>query len=112
MVNTVLDKLCKSMGMRHIHNHVLRHTFASHAAMRGVPMRQIQEWLGHSSITVTMRYAHLAEGLGDELIKRLAPAPSRPSDGAAGSQHKRSTRKRPLSKSPPHTGVDGKILLS
>ena len=26
----------------------------------GVPIRQVQEWLGHSSITMTMRYAHLA----------------------------------------------------
>jgi hypothetical protein len=48
----------------------------------------------------------------NELIKRLAPARSRPADGAARSQHKRSTRKRPTMKTPPHAGVDGKILLS
>jgi site-specific recombinase XerD len=26
----------------------------------GVPIRRVQEWLGHSTITMTMRYSHLA----------------------------------------------------
>ncbi|MFO7565203.1 MAG: tyrosine-type recombinase/integrase [Enhygromyxa sp.] len=109
ITNSRIAKVAKAIGMRHIHNHVLRHTFASHAAMRGIPLRQIQEWLGHATITMTMRYAHLAEGSGDELIQRLAPPPA---DQAARSQHKSSTRKRPSSKSPPHEGVGGEILLS
>lgn len=40
--------------------HKLRHTYASHHAMRGTPMPVLQAWLGHSSIAVTMKYAHLA----------------------------------------------------
>ena len=75
-----------TLGMRHVHNHMLRHTFASHAAMRGVPLRQIQEWLGHGSIVVTQRYAHLAQGIGDDLIRRLAP-PHTPTTDAARQQH-------------------------
>ncbi len=39
--------------------HKLRHTFASHHAMRGTPMKVLQEWLGHADITTTMRYSHL-----------------------------------------------------
>ena len=35
----------------------------------------LQQWLGHSSIVVTMRYAHLSQSHGDELIQRLAPKP-------------------------------------
>jgi integrase len=75
-----IEKLTKKLGMRLFSNHVMRHTFASHAVMRGVPIRQVQEWLGHASILITMRYAHLTEGLGDNLIQRLAPA--RPAGGA------------------------------
>jgi integrase len=37
-----------------------RHTFASHWAMQGRSLRELQKILGHSSIAVTERYAHLA----------------------------------------------------
>jgi integrase/recombinase XerC len=39
--------------------HTLRHTFASAKSRRGVPLRQVQEWLGHRSIATTQRYVHL-----------------------------------------------------
>ncbi len=47
-------------GVKPIGWHVLRHTFASHLAMLGVSMRAIQELLGHATIQMTERYAHLA----------------------------------------------------
>ncbi|AJC66873.1 phage integrase [Dickeya zeae] len=40
--------------------HVLRHSFASHFMMRGGNILVLQQILGHSSITMTMRYAHFA----------------------------------------------------
>jgi integrase len=40
--------------------HTLRHTFASWAAMKGVSLKELQELLGHHSLTMTMRYAHLS----------------------------------------------------
>ena len=42
------------------HFHDLRHTFASHAIMNGVSVAELREILGHSTLTMTMRYAHLA----------------------------------------------------
>jgi integrase len=40
--------------------HWLRHTYASHHAMRGTPMRTLQQLLGHASVVTTERYAHLS----------------------------------------------------
>jgi site-specific recombinase XerD len=40
--------------------HTLRRTFASRAVMRGVTLKELQELLGHSSLTMTMRYTHPA----------------------------------------------------
>lgn len=40
--------------------HILRHTFASHFMMRGGNILVLQRVLGHASLTMTMRYAHLA----------------------------------------------------
>ena len=39
--------------------HTLRHTCASRLVSRGVPLRTVQEFLGHRSINSTLRYAHL-----------------------------------------------------
>ena len=40
--------------------HMLRHSYASFAAMSGVDLKVIAEALGHSTTAITRRYAHLA----------------------------------------------------
>ena len=56
---------------RHVHPHLLRHTFASHCVLRGIPLLAVKEWLGHSSLTVTERYAHLSPSDNATLLARL-----------------------------------------
>jgi integrase len=41
--------------------HTLRYTYASWLAIRGIPIKTIQELMGRKDIRMTMRYAHLSE---------------------------------------------------
>lgn len=50
-------------------SHVLRHTFASHFLRNGGNIRALQIILGHSSLTVTMRYAHLMPGHLEDVLR-------------------------------------------
>ena len=59
-VTESFPKLLKANGLRHIRFHDLRHSCASLLLANGVPMKQIQEWLGHSDFSTTANiYAHL-----------------------------------------------------
>ena len=59
-LSEAFPKLLARHGMRHIRFHDLRHTCASMLLKNGVPMKQIQEWLGHSDFSTTAKiYAHL-----------------------------------------------------
>ncbi|AOF90820.1 site-specific integrase [Sinorhizobium sp. RAC02] len=67
--------------------HVLRHTCASRLVQGGVDLRRVQTWLGHQTLQMTMRYAHLASHDLDmcvPILERAAePRPSHdaPDDG-------------------------------
>ncbi len=63
-------KLVKGLGMRGT-LHDLRHTFASHLAMAGVPIPVIQNLLGHTDIRTTMKYAHLSPDQNHIAINKL-----------------------------------------
>ena len=59
-VTTGFPQLLKENGLRRIRFHDLRHSCASLLLKEGVPMKQIQEWLGHSDIGTTANiYSHL-----------------------------------------------------
>jgi integrase len=58
---TIMDA-CVRVKIPHTTIHDLRRTFASRCAIAGVPPKVLQEWLGHHSIEVTMKYyAHVGD---------------------------------------------------
>jgi len=66
-------RACKRAGLRPISWHVLRHTFASHLVMRGVPLKTVQELMGHATIEMTMRYAHLSPDVRRNAVQAAGP---------------------------------------
>lgn len=50
----------KAAGMSHVRWHDLRHTYASWLVQAGQPLTAVRDLLGHSTLAVTTRYAHLA----------------------------------------------------
>lgn len=51
--------------------HILRHTCASRLVRGGIDIRRVQMWLGHQTLSMTMRYAHLATNDLDACVKVL-----------------------------------------
>lgn len=77
MAYDALHRACDRAGLRRVSWHVLRHTFASQLACEGVPIPAIKELLGHSSIVMTMRYAHLAPSTLRDAVAVLERAQDR-----------------------------------
>ena len=78
-------------GLPGVRIHDLRHTYASNAVSRGVPIQMVGKLLGHTQIQTTMRYAHLADDpvraaaqqVSDGLADALGSVPHQPLATAA-----------------------------
>ena len=74
-VNLALwDALRRNAGIEDVRLHDLRHSFASHAVMNGVPIPVVSRLLGHSNVRMTLRYAHLADKDIEAAAERIGAA--------------------------------------
>ena len=73
-IDTSFQTAVRLAELRGVTFHTLRHTAASRMVQRGVPLNTVREILGHGSMQVTMRYAHLAPGNLRDAIEVLARA--------------------------------------
>lgn len=68
-------KVREACALPDVNIHILRHTCASRLVQRGVSLMTVSKWLGHASVTVTERYAHLAPDALASAVSALEGAP-------------------------------------
>ena len=66
----------REAAIKGFHWHDLRHTFASRLRMKGTPLEDIADLLGHKSLAMTKRYAHLGPSRLHEVVARLMEKPA------------------------------------
>ena len=70
------EETVQAAGIADFRWHDLRHTFASRLVMAGVDLRSVQELMGHKTISMTVRYSHLAPTHLQEAVERLTERPT------------------------------------
>jgi hypothetical protein len=69
------EKVLKRAWISKFRWHDLRHHFASRLVQKGVPLNTVRDLLGHGSVGMSLRYAHLAPDQRREAVAKLNEKP-------------------------------------
>jgi len=75
ITNRWINSAYEHAGIKASGWHILRHTFASQLVSRGASIKAVQDLLGHATLNMTLRYAHLSPETLRDTIRLLEPAP-------------------------------------
>ena len=64
-------KVRRLAGIEDVRLHDLRHTYASQAAMQGIPLPVVARLLGHAQVQMTLRYAHVSDRDVESAAERI-----------------------------------------
>jgi integrase len=70
-IRGAFDNAVERAGIADFHFHDLRHSFASYLAMNGASLLEIAEVLGHKTLAMVKRYAHLSEAHTRSVVERM-----------------------------------------
>ena len=71
----------REAGIEDVRLHDLRHSFASHAVLHGIPLPVVSRLLGHKCPSMTLRYAHVGDRETEAAAERIGAAIARALDG-------------------------------
>jgi integrase len=88
----------KRAGVREVRFHDLRHTFGTRMAAAGVPMRTLQEWMGHRDFKTTLIYSDYQPGANEAQLVNAAFGSSTNSSTILSETENKSDALNPMNK--------------